>query len=306
MGNQEIVYIDNMLILAKTREETSQHLEVLLFLLESVGFIVNRDKSYLDPAQELEFLGLLVDSQSLQLNTSRREDETDPQGGNTTLISEGVGLSTSTFAVSRKINVASQAMLVAPLFYQALQKDLQAALVQGAQDYKNLVRLSKDSKEELNWWQYHLAHWNGRTVIQRQTQIAIQSDASLTGWGAVCNRVSTGGSWSLQEKTMHINCLELLAADLAVKAFLKDYRGISVLLQLANSTAVAYINNVGRTVLSTLTFLAKSLWLWALERNIVITARHIPGVSNTVADLRVEAGERSVRLDAGTQSVPDN
>ena len=31
--------------------------------------------------------------------------------------------------------------------------------------------------------------------------------------------------------------------------------------------------------------LCKSLWLWALERDIVITAQHILGVSNTVADL---------------------
>ena len=96
----------------------------------------------------------------------------------------------------------------------------------------------------------------------------IQSDASLTGWGAVCDGVSTGGSWSLHERTMYINCLELLEADLAMK----------------------YIKNLGGTVSSALTSLAKSLWLWALERDILITTQHIPGVSNTVADfeLRLE------------------
>ena len=146
------------------------------------------------------------------------------------------------------------------------------------------MRLSKDAREELVWWQHHLACWNGRTVIQRQSQVKIQSDASLTGWGAICDGVSTGGSWSLQKRTMHINCLELLAADLAMKSFLKGLRGISVLLQLDNSTAVAYINNLGGTVSPALTSLAKSLWLWALERDILITAQHIPGVSNTVAD----------------------
>ena len=83
---------------------------------------------------------------------------------------------------------------------------------------------------------------------------------------------------------MHINCLEFLAADLAMKSFLKGLHGISVLLQLDNSTGVAYINNPGGTVSPALTSLAKSLWLWALERDILITAQHIPGVSNTVAD----------------------
>ena len=149
--------------------------------------------------------------------------------------------------------------------------------------------LSRDAKEDLDWWQHHLTHWNGRAVIQRQAQVRIQSDTSLTGWGAVCDGVSTGGTWSLQEKTMHINCLELLAADLTMKAFLKERHGISVLLQLDNSTAVAYINNLGGTVSSALTSLAKALWLWALERDILITAQHIPGVSNTVADLELRS-----------------
>ena len=83
---------------------------------------------------------------------------------------------------------------------------------------------------------------------------------------------------------MHINSLELLAATLAVKTFLKKASGISVLLQLDNATAVAYINNIGGTVSSQLTELAKELWMWALDRNITLVAQHIPGVSNTIAD----------------------
>jgi len=39
---------------------------VLIFLLEALGVIVNKEKSVLCPFQEIEFLGL-VDSQSLQL-----------------------------------------------------------------------------------------------------------------------------------------------------------------------------------------------------------------------------------------------
>jgi len=44
---------------------------------------------------------------------------------------------------------------------------------------------------------------------------------------------------------MHINCLELLAATLAVKTFMKNASQILVLLQLDNVTAVAYVNNMG-------------------------------------------------------------
>ena len=56
-----------MLILARTKEEAAQHLEVLLFLLVALRFKVNLEKSHTSPVQKIEFLGLTVDSQSLQL-----------------------------------------------------------------------------------------------------------------------------------------------------------------------------------------------------------------------------------------------
>jgi len=62
----------------------------------------------------------------------------------------------------------------------------------------------------------------------------IQSDASLQGWGTVCNGTRTGGPWSQVEQEMHINCMELLAATLAVQTFLKGQTVVSVLLQLDN------------------------------------------------------------------------
>jgi len=40
-GVRIIVYIDDMLILADSKEETTQHLKVLMFLLEALGFMVS-------------------------------------------------------------------------------------------------------------------------------------------------------------------------------------------------------------------------------------------------------------------------
>jgi len=88
-----------------------------------------------------------------------------------------------------------------------------------------------------------------------------------------------GCACSAQEQTMHINCLELLEATLAVKTFMKNASQISFLLQLDNATAVAYVNNMGGTVSSQLTGLVKELWLWALDKG--IRAQHIPGISNS-------------------------
>ena len=57
-----------------------------------------------------------------------------------------------------------------------------------------------------------------------------------------------------------------------------------MLLQLDNTTVVAYINNLGGRVSPQLTSLARSLWMWALQRDIMLTAQHISDTSNCVVD----------------------
>ena len=184
-----------------------------------------------------------------------------------------------------KLSAATQAVPPAPLFYHCLQRDLQAALAGNNQDYDTSLSLSQAAQEELSWWREHLPRWNGKPLKRKLKQVTISSDASQMGWGAVCAETRTGGAWSIQEQAMHINSLELLAATLAVKAFQKEASGISVLLQLDNATAVAYINNMGGTVSNQLKDLAKELWMWALDRDITLSAQHIPGKSNTIADM---------------------
>ena len=51
----------------RVQGQAAQCLGVILFLLEPLGLMVNREKPHLNPAQELEYLQLLVYPQCLQL-----------------------------------------------------------------------------------------------------------------------------------------------------------------------------------------------------------------------------------------------
>ena len=55
-------------------------------------------------------------------------------------------------------------------------------------------------------------------------------------------------------------------------------------LLLDNQTAVAYVNNLGGTVSAQATKLARQLWMWCLQRDILLTAQHLPGKENVIAD----------------------
>ena len=48
-----------------------------------------------------------------------------------------------------------------------------------------------------------------------------------------------GGPWSQMELKLHINCMEALAAFLAIKCFTRDEKGVAILLQIDNSVAVS-------------------------------------------------------------------
>ena len=183
-----------------------------------------------------------------------------------------------------KLSSVSQAIPPGPLFCRAIQRDLASALERDSQSYNGPCPLSLAAKEELSWWGDQLTKWNGKSLVLRNPDLQIESDASRIGWGAFCEEVHTGGPWSLEETDYHINCLELLAATLAVKTFLKDQVNKRILLLIDNRTAVAYINNLGGTVSAQATILARNLWMWCLERGILITAQYIPGEENIRAD----------------------
>ena len=116
----------------------------------------------------------------------------------------------------------------------------------------------------------------------------LQTDASGIGWGATNLETHTGGKWSMSESLTandnDINYLELLAAFYGLQSFCANKSNIHVRLKIDNTTAVAYINHMGGSKSFRCNFLVKQMWEWCITRNIWISAAHIPGRDNTIAD----------------------
>ena len=51
-----------------------------------------------------------------------------------------------------------------------------------------------------------------------------------------------------------------------------------------NTTAVTYINNMGGSHSAMCNSLTREIWSWCLDRNLWISAAHLPGISNEAAD----------------------
>ncbi|XP_065189509.1 uncharacterized protein LOC135820128 [Sycon ciliatum] len=283
LGLRLIIYIDDILIMAESQSKAIDHTGGLIFLLQNLGFVVNFPKSQLTPSKEVEFLGFTINSETMtmklpgeKLKKTRAEARKLHQEPHQSAI-----------VVSRllgKLNHAAQAVPQAPLFYRNLQNCLQASLEEGCQDYNHPCPLTREALNELSWWINHLSEWNGRNLLSPKPDLVIETDASTIGWGAVCQGNRTGGPWTHSEREMHINCLELLAAFLAVKTFAKSRKNVTILLRMDNTTALTYINKYGGTVSATLNHLTRDLWSWCMERQIVLQATHLAGSKNVVAD----------------------
>ena len=73
LGMRLVLYLDDMLILAQTREMTRECLATALELLLSLGFIINLKKSVLNPTQKIEFLGFQIDSQRMTISLPQQK-----------------------------------------------------------------------------------------------------------------------------------------------------------------------------------------------------------------------------------------
>ena len=140
-----------------------QHAASTLNLLEGLGFIVNYQKSQLKPCQELEFLGFLINSNTLSLQLpgeklrkirKKCQQLLDQTTISVRELSKFLGLLTSSI----------QAIFPAPLHYRHLQSQKIATLA-SLRTYKAELSLNPLARAEILWWRDHLHAWNGRSIL---------------------------------------------------------------------------------------------------------------------------------------------
>ena len=82
----------------------------------------------------------------------------------------------------------------------------------------------------------------------------------------------------------HINMLEMRAVARSLQSLHWLVRNRSVLIQTDNTTKVSYINRQGGTKSPSLCLLTLDLFRWCANDQILLKARHLPGVQNALAD----------------------
>ncbi|CAC5412591.1 unnamed protein product [Mytilus coruscus] len=92
------------------------------------------------------------------------------------------------------------------------------------------------------------------------------------GLGAVdvAQNIRMGGPWDETEKSLHINALELKAAEFGLKSLTNVKSDIPAHLKMDNMSAVAHINRMGETRSPILLKISLEIWECCLQRGITL------------------------------------
>ena len=154
----------------------------------------------------------------------------------------------------------------------------------------------------MEWCKDRVNLRNHQRLVAPTNWIKITSDASTWGWGTVCRGITTGGPWSQDKTSYHINYLEILAAFLALQSFMKDLpHSLTVYLYMDNTSLVCYLNCREGTTSPSLNHLAKETWKWCMSRNISLVANHLPGRLKTI---RVQDDKGQMGFAIASQYLP--
>lgn len=278
MGHSNSGYIDDSLLLADTVSECEQNVKDTVEIMTDLGFIIHQKKSVFVPTQDLIFLGNHINSQKMIVYLTQERMQT--------LMSECKRLRNKTSATIKEVArvigliVASfSAVDYGQLFYRELEKEKSKSLARSAGDFSARMQVTNAMHLELDWWLLNLPTVC-RSISHGNASKIITSDASTTGWGAICNGTRTGGRWSFEEMKYHINYLELLAIFYALKSFCKDDSNIHIQVRTDSTTAKSYVKKFGGIRSENCNNLAKKIWLWAMSKQIWLSATHIPGAEN--------------------------
>lgn len=286
LGHACFPYIDDTFVVADSLEEATNSCRVLAETLDKLGFVIHEKKSVLIPTRKLTCLGFEIDSDTMTVKVT---------GDKISKFQRAVmglkGPKNPTIRAVAGIIGLMTAYLPSTIYGGAHIKTLEIAKNKALKAHKGNFDARMSIPEEvwadMDWWVVSLPHAT-RPVQVIKPQLTIYTDASLQGWGAFCENnglkpFSTGGRWREEEAQHHINVLELKAIFHGIRSIVPpEVSQIRVMTD--NTTALAYIKNMGGVQSKECNAEAKLIWNYCEQNKLWLIPAHIAGKLNVQAD----------------------
>lgn len=279
-------YLDDTLLFHASSTLAASRTTMFADLLQRAGFFVHPDKSVFTPTQVISYLGFRIDSTTMllslpsekvtRLRTLLRRLLADVSSAHVTTIRQAASDLGFLMACVPAVPYASA-------HYRLLEYARDSALADAARDYNAKFTWPRSVLPDLEWWSA-IRFPTGVSFAYRQFSHKLTTDASLTGWGAICGQSRVSGVWTSDDPCDSINALELLTVYVALTSLPCDFFGAYIHLRIDNQVAMAYVNHGGGRV-TRLNSIARRIFRFLESRGATIFASYIPSADNPADSL---------------------
>ncbi|KAM4045389.1 uncharacterized protein ACNLHF_009217 [Anomaloglossus baeobatrachus] len=238
------------------------------------------------PSTLIKFLGILIDSEAMECRLPDDKVSDLLEAVREARSHRKIRLK-DLQSLLGKMNFACRIIPMGRVFCRRL-----AAATSGITFPHHFVRLARTLKDDLAVWEQFLIEFNGRSLWIRPPvsnfDLDIHTDAAgSTGFGAYCSGQWCADrwpeSWRNNGLTRNLVLLELFPIVVACEIWYNIFQNRKVRFHCDNLGVVEVINKQSASSLPVVTLL-RHLVLRCLKSNCQITAVHVPGVCNSVAD----------------------
>ena len=267
-------YLDDLLIIAESREDCLYKTQKAIDILTSLGWILNEKKSRLSPAQKFIWLGVLFDLSDHSAETPA-ETLISFQSRLTQIASSQL---TSVREIMRLQGLANWISLHDPIVKLILPRTRKIL--------RSLRGLGLDTPISLNTeMRASICKWiRGPPIPQSlgspTPNIVIQTDACLEGWGFQVNKSCFSGKF---DKTVpfSINVLETLTVWFSL--LMVKEKGAVIQIMTDNTSAISAVRR-SSSLSYHLSAISELIWRRATDFHWTLSISHIQGCYNIIAD----------------------
>ena len=267
-------YLDDWLARNQNRRRLLEHRQFILSLINSLGLIINYEKSDLVPAQVFTFIGMEF---LTHINIVRIPQTSQMKILETVrMFSQKTSVSARDFpSLLGQLNAAADLVILGRLHLRPLQMSL-----------RNQIGMTTEILQHLKCWLQEDHYHQGIPLKIDPPSHTIFTDASLSGWGAHVEpeELLFQKVWTEDQSRLHINVLEMKAIFLSLSRAAHKVKNSTVLVSTDNTTVVAYIRHQGGTHSTELSEEVWNVLNLCLAHSIQLLAKHIPGRFNTLSD----------------------
>ena len=287
-GIQHVIHIlDDFFIAERNKSDCLTSFSTLLRVFMSLKAPVVASKT-IGPSREIEFMGIILDS--VRMEARLPQDK---------LIR--INQLLDSFKNRRSVRLVELQSLIGTLQFACkvvvpgrtfLQRAIN--LTRGVPSRFHHIRLNKEFFKDLAMWKIFLSKWNGRSFFLESTPTPAQNlelytdAAGSIGFGGYFQGRWFQGHWLPnmqlnQQQGISIEWQELFPIVVACAIWHPLLAGKRLQFWCDNLSVVSIINS-GHSKIPRIMDLVRRLVFLSMQHNFVVRARHVPGVSNAIAD----------------------